>query len=63
MKKAVMENKFTSDYKLNRFGERGTILSHAGQPVFIIGSGVELKEDFVVRLIEAYSKSTSAKLS
>jgi len=63
MKKAVMENKFTSDYKLNRFGERGTILSHAGQPVFIIGSGVELREDFVVRLIEACSKPTSDKLS
>jgi len=63
MKKAVMEKKITSDYKLNHFGERGTILSRAGQPVFIIGSGVELREDFVVRLIEAYSQSPSGKLS
>jgi hypothetical protein len=63
MKKAVMEKKITSDYKLNHFGERGTILSHAGQPVFIISSGVELREDFVVRLIEAYSQSPSGKLS
>ena len=40
-----------------------TYLEYKGQPVFIISSGVELREDFVVRLIEAYSQSPSGKLS
>ena len=62
MKKTEIDRKITSDYKLDRFCEKGTLLSYSGQPVFIIGSGVELREDFLARLIEAYSISTSGKL-
>jgi hypothetical protein len=57
MENNLSTEKEYSQYRLAKFCEKGTLLEYRGQPVFIIGSGVKFRDDFISRLIEAYSQS------
>jgi hypothetical protein len=63
MEKAVVTKQNLQDYGITRFADKGTLLEYQGHPVFIVGSGVEVRDDFILRLIEAYGQSTHKTLS
>jgi len=59
MEKTVAKKNDYRGYEITRFGEKGALLSYQGQPVFIVGSGAEIRNDFLARLVEAYWQSTN----
>ncbi len=53
MNNCLLKENNIRQYKLRDFGKTGTLVEYERKPFFIIGSGVNINDHFVIQLLES----------
>ena len=60
MNNSLLKKKYINQYKFREFGETGILLECQGRPLFVIGSGADLRDDFIIRLFDSLNQDKCA---